>query len=84
MISSLMFLKEKYNGKLKGCRCVNWKPQHAYIPKEDAASSTVLTMEVVTTEAMEALEGWDATIITLSGTFLHAKNDEEVFTKMQG
>ena len=40
-LSSLLFLKEKRNGKIKGRACINRAPQQAYIPKEEAASPTV-------------------------------------------
>ncbi len=40
-LSSLLFLKEKQTGKIKGRACVNGAPQWAYIPKEEAASPTV-------------------------------------------
>jgi hypothetical protein len=36
-LSSLMFLKEKQCGKVKGRACINGAPHRAYIPKEDAA-----------------------------------------------
>ncbi len=37
-VSSLLFLKEKRNGKVKGWACINRAPQRAYILEEDAAS----------------------------------------------
>ena len=40
-LSSLMFLKEKSSGKVKGRACVNGAPQRTYIRKEDASSPTV-------------------------------------------
>ena len=40
-LSSLLFLKEKRTGDIKGRACINGAPQRAYIPKEDAASPTV-------------------------------------------
>jgi hypothetical protein len=40
---SLLFHKEKRSGKIKGWVCINKAPQTAYIPKENAALSTVLT-----------------------------------------
>ena len=41
VLSSLMFLKEKRSGKIKGRVCVNGAPQRAYICKEDASSPTL-------------------------------------------
>jgi hypothetical protein len=37
-LPSLLFLKEKRMGKIKGRACINRAPKRAYIPKEDAAS----------------------------------------------
>ena len=37
MLSSLLFLKEKQTGDIKGQACINGAPQRAYIPKEDVA-----------------------------------------------
>ena len=39
-LSSLMFLKEKRRGKVKGRVCVNGAPHRAYIRKEDTSSPT--------------------------------------------
>ena len=38
---SLLFLKEKAMGEIKGRKCVNGVPQWAYIWKEDATSPTM-------------------------------------------
>jgi hypothetical protein len=42
-LSSLLFLKEKRTGKVKGRVCINRAPQQVYIPKEEAALPTVST-----------------------------------------
>jgi hypothetical protein len=51
-LSSLLFLKEKRTGKVKGQACINGAPQRAYIPKEEAASSTVSTESTFITAAI--------------------------------
>ena len=51
-LSSLLFLKEKQTGKIKGRACINGAPQQAYIPKEDAASPTVSTESTFVTAAI--------------------------------
>ena len=43
-LSSLMFLKEKSSGKVKGRSCMNVVPQRSYISKEDALSPTVVLL----------------------------------------
>ena len=55
-LSSLMFLKEKRSGKLKGRACVNGSPQRAYIHKEDASSSNVANESVFITSVIAAHE----------------------------
>ena len=54
--SLLLFLKEKRTGKIKVRACINGAPQQAYIPKEDAASPTVLTELTFVTAAIAAKE----------------------------
>ena len=53
-LSSLMFLKEKMNGKVKGRACVNGAPQRAYIRKEDTSSPTVSNESVFITSVIAA------------------------------
>ena len=55
-LSSLMFLKEKRNGKVKGRVCVNGTPQRAYIRKEDASSPTVANESVFITSVIASNE----------------------------
>ena len=45
-LSSLIFLREKNNGEIKGRTCVNGAQQCAYIRKEDTHSPTVMTESV--------------------------------------
>ncbi len=56
-LSSLLFLKEKWTGDIKGQACINGAPQRAYIPKEDAASPTVSTKSTFITATIAASEG---------------------------
>ncbi len=53
-LSSLLFLQEKRTGDIKGRACINGVPQRAYIPKEDAASPTVLTKSTFITATIAA------------------------------
>ncbi len=53
-LSSLLFLKKKRTGKVKGWVCINGAPQRAYIPKEEAALPTVLTELTFITAAIAA------------------------------
>ena len=56
-LSSLLFLKEKRMGDIKGRACINGAPQRAYIPKEDAASPTVLMESTFITATITTKEG---------------------------
>lgn len=64
-LSSLIFLKEKDTGEVKGRTCVNGAPQREYIRKEDAASPTVATDAVFLTGAVNAYQGRDLAFIDL-------------------
>ena len=55
-LSSLMFLKDKRSGKVKGRVCVNGPPQRAYISKDDASSPTVANESVFITSVITANE----------------------------
>ena len=50
-VSSLMSLKEKNNGNIKGQACANGAKQREYIKKEDASSPTASTESVVITHS---------------------------------
>ena len=56
VLSSLLFLKEKHTGRIKGQACLNGAPQCTYIPKEDAALPTVSTELTFITAAIAAKE----------------------------
>jgi hypothetical protein len=56
VLSSLLFLKEKCTGKIKGWACLNGAPQRTYIPKEDAALPTISTESTFITAAIAAKE----------------------------
>jgi hypothetical protein len=53
-LSSLLFLKKKCCGKIKGRACINGAPQRAYIPKEDRALTTVSTKSMFSTSTVAA------------------------------
>ena len=53
---SLMFFKEKQDGKLESRHCVDGSSQSEYISKEEVASPTVATELVFTTAAISAVE----------------------------
>ncbi len=83
-LSSLIFLKEKDTGEVKGRTCVNGAPQREYIRKEDTASPTVATDSVFLTGAVDAYQGRDVAFIDLPGAFLHTLTDEKIIMVLRG
>jgi hypothetical protein len=77
-LSSLMFLKEKRTGDIKGQACINGAPQRAYIPKEDAALPTVSTESTFVTAAIAAAEKRNVWCYNVPSAFVNT----EVQTKM--
>ena len=70
-LSSLMFLKEKSIGKVKGRACVNGAPHRAYICKEDTSSPTVANEYVFITLVKAAHEKRFMRCYDVPGAFLH-------------
>ena len=70
-LSSLMFMKEKRIGKVKGRVCVNGSPQRAYIRKEDAFSPTVANESVFITSVISAHDKRLVSCYDVPGAFLH-------------
>ena len=83
-IASLMFLKEKRDGEIKGRTCADGRKQREEFSKEDATSPTVSTESIFLTALIEALEGRDVACFDIPDAFLHAENDEEVFMMLKG
>jgi hypothetical protein len=55
-LSSLLFLKEKQTGKIKGRACINGAPQRKCIPKEEAVLPMVSTESTFIIAAIAAKE----------------------------
>ena len=83
-ISSLMFLKEKRSGKVKGRVCVNGAPQRVYIRKEDASSPTVSNECVFITLVIAAHEKRFVRCYDVPGVFLHTESDDNVLMVLRG
>jgi hypothetical protein len=83
-LSSLIFIKEKSNGDIKGRTCINGAPQREYIRKEDAASPTVAMDSTFITGTIDAHEGRDVATCDLPGAFLHTVTDEKVIMVLRG
>ena len=83
-LSSLMFLKEKRSGKVKGRACVNGAHQRAYISKEDALSPTVENKSVFITSVIAANKKLFVRCYNVPGAFLHTESDENVRMVLRG
>jgi hypothetical protein len=83
-LSSLLFLKEKQTGKVKGRACINGAPQRAYIAKEDAVLPTVSTESVFITSAIAASEKRKVRCYDIPSTFMNTDVDEDVFMVLKG
>lgn len=84
VLLSLIFLKEKRNGDVKGRMCINGALQREYIRKENAASPMVATDSVFLTGAVDAYEGRDVAFCDLPGAFLHTLTDKKVIIILRG
>jgi hypothetical protein len=77
-LSSLLFLKEKRTGDIKGRACINGVPQRAYIPKEDATSPTVSTESMFITATIAAHERRKVRCYDVPSAFINTDVDEDV------
>ncbi len=83
-LSSLMFLKEKRTGDVKGRACINGAPQCAYIPKEDAASPTVSTESTFVTTTIATAEKRKVRCYDVPSAFVNTEVDEDVIMVLKG
>ena len=83
-LSSLLFLKEKCTGKIKGRACINGAPQRAYIPKEEAASPTVSTESTFITAAIAAHEHRRVQCFNIPSAFVNTDVDKDVLMVLKG
>ncbi len=83
-LSSLLFLKEKRMGDVKGGACVNGAPQRAYIPREEAASLTVLTELTLITVSIAAHKKRFVRCYDVPSAFVNTDVNEEVIMVLKG
>ena len=83
-LSSLLFLKEKRMGDIKGRACINGSPQRAYIAKEDAASPTVSTESTFITATIAAKEGRRVRCYDIPSVFVNTDVDQDVIMVLKG
>lgn len=86
-LSSLIFLKEKSNGDIKGRACADGRKQRATMTKEESTSPTVKIESVFLTSVIEANENRDVAAVDIRGAFLHTPqdpNDDTVHMVLKG
>ena len=83
-IGSLIFLKEKRDGRIKGRACANGSTQRTLCAKEDAASPTVSVEAVLMSCVIDAKEKRHVATTDIPGAFLHADMNDFVIMKIEG
>ena len=83
-LSSLLFLKEKQTGDIKGRACINGAPQRAYIPKEDAALPTVSMESTFVTATIAAKERRKVRCYDVPSAFVNTDVDKDVIMVLKG
>jgi len=83
-LPSLIFIKENWDGTVKGRACVDGSPQRKTIPKESAASPTVATESVFLTCLISAYERRHNRSYDVPSTFVNTNLDKEVDMVLQG
>ncbi len=83
-LSSLLFLKEKQTGKIKGRACIIGAPQQAYIPKKDAASPTVSTESTFVMAAIAANKKRKVRCFDIPSACVNTDVDEDVLMVLKG
>jgi hypothetical protein len=83
-LSSLLFLKEKRTGDVKGPSCIDGAPQCVYIPKEDATSPTVWTESTFITTTIAAAEKRKVRCYDVPSAFVSTEVDKDVIMVLKG
>ncbi len=84
-LSLLLFLKEKWTGKIKGRACLNGAPQQAYITTEDATSPTVSMESTFITGAIAARSNSrNVRCYNVPSAFLNMDVDKDVLMVIRG
>ena len=81
---SMLFLKEKRTGDMKGCACINGAPQRNYIAKEEAASPTVLMESTFITALIAAHERQVVRCYDIPSAFVNTYVDKDMIMVLKG
>jgi len=83
-LSSLLFLKEKRMGDIKGRAYINGAPQRGYIAKEEAVSPTVSTESTFITASIAAHKRRVIQCYDVPSAFVNTDVDEDVIMVLKG
>jgi hypothetical protein len=83
-LESIMFLKEKRDGTIKGRTCADGRKQRETAEPGAATSPTVSLESVLITSTIEAYEGREVDVVDIPGDYLSADMDEEVIMLLRG
>jgi hypothetical protein len=83
-LKSLMFLKEKRDGTIKGITCADRRKQRETAEHVAATSPTVSLQSVLITSTIEAFKGREIALVHIPGAYLSADMDEEVTMLLRG
>src|SRR5210317_1366865 len=87
VLESIMLLKQKRDGTIKGRNCADGRKQREFTSEEEAASTTVKLESVFLTSVIEAHEGRDVTTVDIPNAFIQTKIENEadkVVMRMRG
>ena len=85
-LSSLMFIVEKRDGRVKARKCAVGSKQRTFegYKKSDSASPTVHTDAVIITSTLDAHEGRDVATADMPGAYLHTDNNQHMVMLLRG
>jgi len=83
-LSSLLFLKEKRMGDIKGRACITGAPQWGYIAKEEAALPIISTESTFITASIGAHERRAVQCHDVPSAFVNTGVDEDVIMVLKG
>jgi hypothetical protein len=83
-LESLMFLKEKRDGTIKGRACADGRKQRETAVQRAATSPTVALESVLITATIDAYEERDVAIVDVPAAFLSADMDEGDIMTIRG
>eukprot|EP00957_Ditylum_brightwellii_P185969 14158582-Ditylum_brightwellii.AAC.2 len=83
-LPSLMFLKEKRDGQIKGRTCADRRKQKMDVKKEDAASPTVSIKAVLMSATIDAHKERYMVTTDILGAYLNADMEDDVYMMLEG